>query len=68
MGAMVKLKEKEMLAREAAFAKELDSFERLDVKTDIWENALDKGKVEILPGKVVMVKKPIGDGTHLKKG
>ena len=24
--------------------------------------------MEILPGKVVMVKKPIGDGTHLKKG
>ena len=43
-------------------------FERLNVKTDVWENTLDKAKVEILPGKVVMVKKPIGDGTHLKKG
>ena len=51
-----------------AFTKELDSFDRLDVKTDVWENALDKSKVEILPGKVVMVKKPVGDGTHLKKG
>ena len=51
-----------------AFTKELDSFERLNVKTDVWENALDKSKVEILPGKVVMVKKPVGDGTHLKKG
>ena len=51
-----------------AFTKELDSFDRLDVKTDVWENTLDKTKVEILPGKVVMVKKPIGDGTHLKKG
>ena len=43
-----------------AFTKELDSFDRLNVKTDVWENALDKTKVEILPGKVVMVKK------HLK--
>ena len=51
-----------------AFTKELDSFERLGVKTDVWENALDLRTVEILPGKVVMVKKPIGDGTHLKKG
>ena len=51
-----------------AFTKELDSFDRLNVKTDVWENTLDKAKVEILPGKVVMVKKPIGDGTHLKKG
>ena len=51
-----------------ALTKELDSFDRLNVKTDVWENALDKTKVEILPGKVVMVKKPIGDGTHLKKG
>ena len=51
-----------------AFTKELDSFERLNVKTDVWENALDLRNVEILPGKVVMVKKPIGDGTHLKKG
>ena len=40
-----------------AFTKELDSFDRLNVKTDVWENALDKSKVEILPGKVVMVKK-----------
>ena len=51
-----------------AFTKELDSFDRLSVKTDVWENTLDLRKVEILPGKVVMVKKPIGDGTHLKKG
>ena len=51
-----------------AFTKELDSFDRLNVKTDVWGNTLDKAKVEILPGKVVMVKKPIGDGTHLKKG
>ena len=51
-----------------AFTNELDSFDRLNVKTDVWENTLDLRKVEILPGKVVMVKKPIGDGTHLKKG
>ena len=51
-----------------AFEKELNSFDRLNVKTDVWENTLDLRKVEILPGKVVMVKKPIGDGTHLKKG
>ena len=51
-----------------AFTKELDSFERLNVKTDVWEHTLDLRNVEILPGKVVMVKKPIGDGTHLKKG
>ena len=51
-----------------AFTKELDSFERLNVKTDVWENTLDLRNVEILPGKVVMVKKPIGDGTQLKKG
>ena len=51
-----------------AFTKELDSFERLGVKTDVWESTLDLRNVEILPGKVVMVKKPIGDGTHLKKG
>ena len=51
-----------------AFEKELNSFDRLNVKTDVWESTLDLRKVEILPGKVVMVKKPIGDGTHLKKG
>ena len=51
-----------------AFTNELNSFDRLNVKTDVWENTLDLRKVEILPGKVVMVKKPIGDGTHLKKG
>ena len=38
-----------------AFTKELDSFDRLNVKTDVWESALDKSQVEILPGKVVMV-------------
>ena len=51
-----------------AFTNELGSFDRLNVKTDVWESTLDKSQVEILPGKVVMVKKPIGDGTHLKKG
>ena len=51
-----------------AFTKELDSLDRLNVKTDVWENTLDLRRVDILPGKVVMVKKPIGDGTHLKKG
>ena len=50
------------------FTKELDSFERLNVKTDVLENTSDLRSVEILPGKVVMAKKPIGDGTHLKKG
>ena len=34
-----------------AFTKELDSFDRLNVKTDVWENTLDKTKVEILPEK-----------------
>ena len=34
-----------------AFTKELDSFDRLNVKTDVWENTLDRSKVEILPGK-----------------
>ena len=46
----------------------MGSFDRLNVKTDVWESTLDKSQVEILPGKVVMVKKPIGNGTHLKKG
>ena len=51
---------------EQAFTKEIDSFERLNVKTDVLENALDR-QGRILPGKVVMAKKPLGDGTPLKK-
>ena len=51
-----------------AFTKELDSFEGLNVKTEMWENTLDVSKKMISPGKDVMVKKPVGYGTHLKKG
>ena len=50
-----------------AFTKELDSFDRLNVKTDVREDTLDKSKVEILPAKVVMVKKPNGMGLILRK-
>ena len=60
--------QEDMEGWKTAFEKELNSFDRLNVKTDVWESTLDLRKVEILPGKVVMVKKPIGDGTHLKKG
>ena len=42
-----------------AFTKESDSFERLNVKTDVWENTLDLRNVEILPGKVVRVRNPL---------
>ena len=31
-------------------------------------NTLDTTSMDILPCKVVMVKKPLGDGTHKKKG
>ena len=51
-----------------AFKAELDSFDRLDVVDSVPLNSLDTTSVEILPCKVVMVKKPQGDGTHKKKG
>ena len=51
-----------------AFKAELDSFDRLDVMDSVPLNSLDTTSVEILPCKVVMVKKPQGDGTHKKKG
>ena len=51
-----------------AFKAELDSFDRLDVMDSVPLNSLDTTSVEILPCKVVMVKKPLGDGTHKKKG
>ena len=51
-----------------AFKAELDSLERLDVMDSVPLNSLDTTSVEILPCKVVMVKKPLGDGTHKKKG
>ena len=50
------------------YKKELNSFDWLNVKTEMWENTLDVSKEEISPGKDVMVKKPVGCGTHLKKG
>ena len=51
-----------------AFKAELDSFDRLDIMDSVPLNSLDTTSVEILPCKVVMVKKPPGDGTHKKKG
>ena len=51
-----------------AFRAELDSFDRLDVMDPVSLNALDTASIEVLPCKVVMVKKPLGDGTHKKKG
>ena len=51
-----------------AFRDELDSFDRLDVMDSVPLNTLDTSTLDILPCKVVMVKKPQGDGTHRKKG
>ena len=51
-----------------AFDVELDSFRRLDVMAPIEQRPLDLSKIEILPCKVIMVKKPNGDSTHKKKG
>ena len=51
-----------------AFDVELDSFRRLDVMVPIQQRLLDLTKIEILPCKVVMVKKPNEDGTNKKKG
>ena len=51
-----------------AFTKELDSLDWLNVKTEMWENTLDVSKEEVSPSKDVIVKKPVGYGTHLKKG
>ena len=43
-----------------AFQDELDSFERLDVMDPVPLNTLDTSTLDILPCKVVMVKKPPG--------
>ena len=51
-----------------AFQAELDSFDRLDVMDPVSLNTLNTASIDILPCKVVMVKKPLGDGTHKKKG
>ena len=51
-----------------AFKTELDSFDRLEVMDSVPLNTLDTTSMDILPCKVVMVKKPLGDGTHKKKG
>ena len=51
-----------------AFREELNSFDRLDVMDSVPLNTLDTSTLDILPCKVVMVKKPQGDGTHRKKG
>ena len=51
-----------------AFQAELDSFDRLGVMDSVPLNTLDTSSLDILPCKVVMVKKPQGDGTHKKKG
>ena len=51
-----------------AFRDELDSFDRLDVMDSVPLRTLDTSTLDILPCKVVMVKKPQGDGTHRKKG
>ena len=51
-----------------AFREELDSFDRLDVMDAVPLSTLDASTMDILPCKVVMVKKPKGDGTHRKKG
>ena len=51
-----------------AFREELNSFDRLDVMDAVPLNTLDTSTLDILPCKVVMVKKPQGDGTHRKKG
>ena len=51
-----------------AFDVELDLFKRLDVMIPIEQLLLDFSRIEILPCKVVMVKKLNGDGAHKKKG
>ena len=51
-----------------AFKAELDSFDRLGVMDSVPLNTLNTTSLDILPCKVVMVKKPLGDGTHKKKG
>ena len=50
------------------FQAELDSFDRLEVTDSVPLNTLNTASLDILPCKVVMVKKPQGDGTHKKKG
>ena len=46
-----------------AFDVELESFRRLEVMVPIKQTLLDMANIEILPCRVVMVKKPNGDGT-----
>ena len=50
-----------------AFRDELDSFDRLDVMDSVPLNTLDTSTLDILPCKVVMVKKTPGDGNHRKR-
>ena len=51
-----------------AFQAQLDSFDGLGVMDSVPLNTLNTTSMDILPCKVVMVKKPLGDGTHKKKG
>ena len=51
-----------------AFQDELNSFDRLDVMDPVPLSTVDTTSVDILPCKVAMVKKPLGDGTNRKKG
>ena len=51
-----------------AFQAELDSFDRLGVMDSVPLSTLNTTSMDILPCKVVMVKKPLGDGAHKKKG
>ena len=60
--------DKDPMGWKVAFREELDSFDRLDVMDSVPLNTLDTSTLDILPCKVVMVKKPQGDGTHRKKG
>ena len=49
------------------FEAELVSLVQVDVKGNVEESTLETRMVEILPGKVVMVKQPNGDGMHKKR-
>ena len=60
--------DKDPVGWKEAFQAELDSFDRLEVMESVKMNTLETTSLDILPCKVVMVKKPLGDGTHKKKG
>ena len=60
--------DRDPVKRKEAFQAELDSFDRLEVMESVQMNTLETTSLDILPCKVVMVKKPLGDGTHKKKG